>query len=865
MVLPGCLWKYLRFIKANDGKWTPAAGAFDGWPKTAKEIKCLDPCMGSGHFIVAMFERLVALRVAEEGLDEAAVVAAVIHDNLFGLEIDPRCTQIAAFNLALAAWRRIGHCALPAMNVACSGLAPNAKKEDWLKLAGNNDRLQRGMARLYALFKDAPMLGSLIDPRAAGGDLVEADFHDLEPLLEKALAQETKDDTTHEMAVAAQGISKAAEILASQFTLVATNVPYLARGEQDELLSDYCEDAHPAAKADLATCFVQRCLASCAPGGTISVVTPQNWLSQDRYSVFRKKLLQDRTWHIAMRLGPGAFKGITGEVVNPLLLILDRDSAIRGYQFLGADVTTHSSAELKDEAIREIDFNLIEQRAQIRNPKGRIVFEGEAEDERLSKYAFYSNGIQTGDLPRFSLFTWELPAIIKGWACKQTTVATTAEFGGMVQALFWEDGEGDLAAFVREKLEGDNTGAWLRGKEAWGKRGVLVSAMGSLQVSRYLGDLFDDNTVALVPKSEAFLPAIWTFCSDVSYHDKVRAIDMALKVRGPLVEVPFNLAYWQDVAADKYPNGLPKPFSSDPTQWLFNGHPKGADQPLQVAVARLLAYHWPRQAGSSFPDCPALGPDELEELAEEDGIVCLSAIMGKQPAAERLRELLVYAWGKDWKATVLGDLLAQVDYAGKTLDDWLRNAFFEQHCAIFHNRPFIWHVWDGHKNGFSALVNYHQLTHANLEKLTYAYLGDWIRRQQAAVTAEEAGSDARLQAAKQLQTRLKLILEGEPPYDLFVRWKALSKQAIGWHPDINDGVRLNIRPFAAADVLRKRVKIKWEKDRGKEPFRDKKEFPWFWGWDGETEDFAGRGEEPDGNRWNDCHYTNEVKRNARER
>ena len=100
-------------------------------------------------------------------------------------------------------------------------------------------------------------------------------------------------------------------------------------------------------------------------------------------------------------------------------------------------------------------------------------------------------------------------------------------------------------------------------------------------------------------------------------------------------------------------------------------------------------------------------------------------------------------------------------------------------------------------------MNYHQLTHANLEKLTYAYLGDWIRRQQAAVDAGEAGSDARLQAAKQLQARLKLILEGEPPYDLFVRWKPLSKQAIGWHPDINDGVRMNIRPFARTSRRKK--------------------------------------------------------------
>ena len=76
------------------------------------------------------------------------------------------------------------------------------------------------------------------------------------------------------------------------------------------------------------------------------------------------------------------------------------------------------------------------------------------------------------------------------------------------------------------------------------------------------------------------------------------------------------------MAAEKYPHGLAKPFSSDPTQWLFNGHPAGGDQPLHVAVARLLGYQWPRQTGSSFPDCPALGPDGLEKHADNDGMVC---------------------------------------------------------------------------------------------------------------------------------------------------------------------------------------------------------------------------------------------------
>jgi hypothetical protein len=388
--------------------------------------------------------------------------------------------------------------------------------------------------------------------------------------------------------------------------------------------------------------------------------------------------------------------------------------------------------------------------------------------------------------------------------------------------------------------------------------------MRDLKVTLYTGERYEKALTVLIPKNQKDLAAIWACCTAPSFNTEVRKLDQKVIVANATVaKIPFDLAHWRKVATERYPRGLPKPFSSDPTQWLFNGHPRGSDQPLQVAVSRLLRYEWPRQTGSSFPDCPAVGPDGLEKLVDEDGIVCLSPTHGKAPAADRLRDLLTHAWGKEWKVSVLDGLLAQVEFSGRSLDEWLRNGFFEQHCELFHQRPFIWHIWDGHKSGFSALANYHLLTHANLEKLTYSYLGDWIRRQQAAVDAEEAGSDARLEAAKKLQAKLKLILEGEPPYDIFVRWKPLSAQAIGWHPDLNDGVRMNIRPFANADILRKGVRIKWEKDRGKEPPRDKKDYPWSWGWDGEKQDFAGLGKEPDGNRWNDCHYTNHVKKAAR--
>jgi hypothetical protein len=373
----------------------------------------------------------------------------------------------------------------------------------------------------------------------------------------------------------------------------------------------------------------------------------------------------------------------------------------------------------------------------------------------------------------------------------------------------WEDGKGQLADLMQAKeTEGYTSGKWRAGVGLWGSRGVLVNQMNNLSCSLYLGQSFDENTCVITPNDQSQLPAIWLFCTSESFEDEVRRINQKVNVNtATLAKVPFNLAYWQKVAAEKYAHGLPKPFSSDPTQWLFNGHPAGADQPLHVAVARLAGYEWPRQTGSSFPDCPALGTDGLEAMADEDGIVCLAAVRGEASAVERLRKLLAAALGGEWTAAKVRELLlaTAVDNnarnAAPDLETWLPNSFFSEHCKLFHSRPFIWQIWDGNPHGFSALVNYHKLAAPNgqgrktLDQLTFTYLGDWIDRQKDDQAKGINGADDRLAAALDLQAQLKKILEGEPPYDIFVRWKPLHQQAIGWDPDINDGVRLNIRPF----------------------------------------------------------------------
>jgi hypothetical protein len=149
-----------------------------------------------------------------------------------------------------------------------------------------------------------------------------------------------------------------------------------------------------------------------------------------------------------------------------------------------------------------------------------------------------------------------------------------------------------------------------------------------------------------------------------------------------------------------------------------------------------------------------------------------------------------------------------------------------------------------------------------LEKLIYTSLGDWISRQRAEIASGVDGADARLTAAVRLQSELERILEGDSPYDIFVRWKPLHEQPLGWEPDMNDGVRINIRPWLMANVaphanakktlpiLRVAPKITYGKDRGKEPARDEADFPWFASAD---------------DRKNDVHVSLDEKRRTRER
>jgi hypothetical protein len=796
-------WQYLRF--REDG--TLAAGAFDGWPRCAAEITVMDPCMGSGHFLVAAGDMLRKMRMEEEGLGAAEAALAVLRDNLFGLELDPRCTQLGAFALALDAWKVDGYQPLPVPNVACSGIAIKGQLEDWRRLAGGDAKMADALERLYDLFQDAPELGSLIDPSAAAGEgLWRVDPNELLAKLEVALGHETHDPAAAVFGAAAEGTAKAARLLSLRYWIVVTNPPFLTRGRQSQTLARFLHGSRPDAAADLASALLDAFGHRLWPSGLIALVEPHQLLFLAAYSQFRRRLLTQDTWQLLAFLGHGAFDSITGQVVNVSLVLLRSQLPQADQHVAVVDAEASPDGAGKARALSTVKLALVKQTAYAIAVDHRITKALAGAGRALLEYAESSHGQGTFDTRRFNLFFWEIPDFRDVWVLRQSTVPTTVAYGGCDGILRWERGQGSLAAMMEEwRTRGYSSGKWRAGVSLWGRSGVLVSQMGDLPVTLYAGAAFDENAAVLTPRDPSHLAAIWAYTGSSEYVHAVRLIDPSLKVTpGSLAKVPFDLEHWQEVASEQYPNGLPPAQSDSPSQWLFRGVTPGSTAPLQVAVARLLGYRWPAQ-----------DPDGLDELADADGIVSLPAVGGESPAAERLRVLLARAYGSDWSPALLDRLVAEAGSPGATLESWLRDDFFSQHARAFANHPFVWQVWDGRKDGFCALVNYHRLDARTLEKLTYTYLNDWIERQRA--HADEPTGEARLVAALNLQDKLKLILEGEPPYDIYVRWKPLGRQPLGWDPDIDDGLRVNVRPFVTAGVLRAKFTINWNKDRGANP------------------------------------------------
>lgn len=844
--LPNLNFDYLKFEVDDNNYWfIPGVDNILGWPESLSELKVIDPACGSGHFIVTIFLKLVPIRMEIEKLSAEKACDLVIRENIHGLEIDQRCIEIAAFAIALAAWKYPnagGFRKLPDFNIAWCGQAINLNKEEFKHLFGGINNIEYHLETMHEIFKQAPILGSLINPLKASDNVNIFDDDKLK-LNEFIINRyHSKKNETEELGIAVKGIEKAYKLLSENYHWVVTNVPYLGRSKMNDNLKEYLSKEYSIADKDLALAMIERSFHFLKENGVIQFVTSSNWTFLKRYEKYRKYLLRSKKWIMYNELGYKAFSTSMYDFPVSLISIVNKKPDNNKFLYLNIDKFDDKPTILKQES-----FIFLIQEEQLNNPDARIMLnQASSKKTLLKKYAYSKRGIVNGDNEKWLRFFWETHKN-KNWEYIQSSPNKSDIFSGRSQIIDWSSkGKGMLRPGLANKT--------------YGNYGIAITRIKNLYTALYTGELYDQNVAVIVPYNSEHLVSLWCYCNSDDFRRDLLKLDKKLGITpATFTKVEIDLDKWSMNAKKEYPYGLPKPYTDDPTQWIFHGHPRESVDPLQVAVARLLGYRWPAELDDEMELSDearnlVAQSQSLLPYADKNGIVCIPSVRGEAPASERLLNLLAAAYKDEDINMILPELLSNADHAGKSLESWLRDKFFTQHYKLFGHRPFIWQIWDGLKDGFSVLVNYHKLDRKNLETLIYTYLGDWISKQKSAMMDGIEGAEEKLNAAISLKKKLELILEGEAPYDIFVRWKPLNKQPLGWEPDLNDGVRVNIRPFMlvgdvgkkGAGVLRDKPNIKWNKDRGK----DTENSPWYHLFGGD--------------RINDHHLTLEEKKKARE-
>ena len=300
--------------------------------KDVRDIKVIDPCMGSGHILVYAFDVLMQM-YEDAGYSQRDAAKSILENNLYGLDIDDRACQLAYFAVMMKARqynRRIlnGETTCQVYAIQESN---NINRTHLKYLGAGMDDLEVNTARvqvegLLDTLRDAKEYGSILKVESYNWELLRrfvsaADAGD----------QVTLDSAGLEVTVAQLlTLIDIAETIAQKYDVVVTNPPYMAISNGDARLNEYVKKNYPDSKADLFAVFIECCSAMTEQNRYQAMITQHSWMFLSSFEKLRKKLLRKDTINMA-HLGPRAFEEIGGEVVQTTSFVM-RKSHVAEYK-----------------------------------------------------------------------------------------------------------------------------------------------------------------------------------------------------------------------------------------------------------------------------------------------------------------------------------------------------------------------------------------------------------------------------------------------------------------------------------------------------------------------------------------------------
>ena len=411
----GALWMSMHPDSRLCESWAYYVRDADRTPvekKSVKRLSFLDPCVGSGHFLLEAFDLLYAMYEEEGNLTTPAEICeAILSHNLYGIDIDERAIQIAALALYLKAKEKDRDFRPKRINLVATNIHPMGEMDHLGRFLAKHpeDKPFRNTLRLiFDSLQHADELGTLLQIE----EPVEKEFRFLKaqddeaksgPARQKILFAELKKPEQQHLPLgvlsydvwkddllarlnahfkeefasadfssrffgetAGKGLSLF-DFLSRRYDVVATNPPYMGSKNMRPMVKRYVEKHFASGKRDLYAAFILRCLELAKPEtGRVAMVTQQSWMFLRSFADLRaldeeklkkatgfKGILRETSIETLAHLGPGAFGEISGEVVNIVLFTLAKKAPTDDHRLTAFRLIGPKSPEEKDKLLKQ--------------------------------------------------------------------------------------------------------------------------------------------------------------------------------------------------------------------------------------------------------------------------------------------------------------------------------------------------------------------------------------------------------------------------------------------------------------------------------------------------------------------------------
>ncbi len=524
-----------------------------------EDIKIIDPACGSGHMLVYAFDLLYAI-YEEEGVDPTEIPKKILTHNLYGIEIDERAGELAAFALTMKAlqydkrfFRRSTSLSEPVEPNICvlQNIHFDEREiNEYIDFVGQ-DIFTLGLKTTLSQFEEADNFGSLIRPEVT-------DVKDILNILNKKdVSEHLFFSLTHQKVLQ---VLQQAGYLSSKYHVVIANPPYMGGNAMNVRLKSYLKDHYPNAKADLFAAFILRNTELSVRNGQLGFVTPFVWLFISSYKDLRRYILDRTTITSLVQLEYNAFAPACIPVATFTLENTNHTNFKGAYICLSDFRGSENQGPKTLEAIQTPDCGWF-YRTLATNfrkiPSSPIAYSVSAEminafDKgiKINEIANITEGVKTGNNECFLRFWHEVSQSLFDQNVTPDNVSQVTELkkwvpyhkGGQYRRWY-----GNLDYVINWKNNGreikDSKNSGLQGCQNYFKSGVVWSKLSSSYFGvRYLpnGVLFDSMSPGVFPYEPENIKAILAFLLSKVATQTIKILNPTLATQvGNVAGLPF--------------------------------------------------------------------------------------------------------------------------------------------------------------------------------------------------------------------------------------------------------------------------------------------------------------------------------------